>query len=98
MLDRSQVQHVAHLARLELTEEEETTLTQELVGILNYVEQLGELNTDDVPPTMHALDIPAALRADTLQPWKDREAILDNAPDRSEDFFKVPQLIASDEI
>ena len=97
MLERKDVQHVAHLARLELTEAEETQLTQELVGILSYVEELGELDTDDVPPTMHALDMPAALRADTLKPWKEREAILDNAPSRTEDFFKVPQLIASEE-
>ncbi len=97
MIDRKDVQHVAHLARLELTDEEETQLTKDLVSILGYVEELGELDTEDVPPTMHALDMPAALRADTLKPWKDREAILENAPNRSDDFFKVPQLIASEE-
>ena len=97
MIDREQVRHVAHLARLELTEEEETRLTKELVDILSYVEQLGELDTEDVPPTMHALDIPNALRADEVKPFAERENILDNAPDREEDFFKVPRLLETEE-
>ncbi|WP_017323892.1 Asp-tRNA(Asn)/Glu-tRNA(Gln) amidotransferase subunit GatC [Synechococcus sp. PCC 7336] len=96
-IDRAQVRHVAHLARLELTEAEETQLTRELADILAYVEQLSELDTEDVPPTMHALDIPAALRADVPNPWGDREAMLENAPDREDDFFKVPQLLATEE-
>jgi aspartyl-tRNA(Asn)/glutamyl-tRNA(Gln) amidotransferase subunit C len=97
VIDREQVRHVAHLARLELTPDEETQFTEQLADILSYVEQLSQLDTSDVPPTMHALDMPCALRADTLDPWLDREAILDNAPDRSEDFFKVPQLLATEE-
>ena len=97
MIDLEQVRHVAHLARLELTPEEETKLTKELGDILSYVEQLGELNTDDVPPTMHALDIPAALRADEVKPFDGRERILDNAPEREEDFFKVPRLLETED-
>ena len=97
MIDREQVRHVAHLARLELTEEEEAQLTKELVDILSYVEQLGELDTEDVPPTMHALDIQSALRADEVKPFTNREDLLDNAPDREEDFFKVPKLLETDE-
>ena len=96
MIDREQVRHVARLARLELTEEEETQLTKELVDILSYVEQLGELDTEDVPPTMHALDIPASLRADEAKVFGDREEILSNAPERENDFFKVPQLLETE--
>ena len=97
MIDLEQVRHVAHLARLELTPEEETKLTKELGDILSYVEQLGELDTDDVPPTMHALDIPAALRADVATTFEGREGILDNAPEREEDFFKVPKLLEGED-
>ena len=97
MIDLEQVRHVAHLARLELTPEEETKLTKELGDILSYVEQLGELDTENVPPTMHALDIPAVLRADEVKPFEERQQILDNAPEREGEFFKVPQLLETED-
>lgn len=95
MITREDVQHVAHLARLALTPAEEERFTEQLSQILGYVEQLQELDTTDVPPTYHAVDMDLYLRADeaTLNP--DREAILANAPDRVENFFKVPRLLES---
>ncbi len=93
MLDREQVQHVAFLARLELSPEEEEQFTQQLGDILTYVEQLQELDTDSVEPTYHALDTPQVTRPDQVNPYPDREAILDNAPDREDQFFKVPRIL-----
>ncbi|WP_421655242.1 Asp-tRNA(Asn)/Glu-tRNA(Gln) amidotransferase subunit GatC [Leptothermofonsia sp. ETS-13] len=93
MLDRDQVRKVAYLARLELTPEEEETFTTQLSDILDYFQQLSELDTSDVQPTTRAIDVSNVTRADVLQPYPNRDAILDCAPDREGDFFKVPKII-----
>ena len=93
MLDREQVRKVAHLARLQLTEDEEIRFTTQLGSILDYFEQLNELDTENVPPTARAIDVSNVTRADTLEPCEDREAILTCAPDREDDFFKVPKIM-----
>ncbi|NJM75079.1 MAG: Asp-tRNA(Asn)/Glu-tRNA(Gln) amidotransferase subunit GatC [Acaryochloridaceae cyanobacterium RU_4_10] len=93
MLDRDQVHKVAHLARLELTPEEEVQFTSQLGDILEYVEQLGELDVRDVAPTTRAIDVSNITRHDALKPWSDRDAILSNAPDQDGDFFKVPKIM-----
>jgi aspartyl-tRNA(Asn)/glutamyl-tRNA(Gln) amidotransferase subunit C len=93
MLDRDQVHKVAHLARLELTPEEEVRFTSQLGNILEYVEQLGELDVRDVAPTTRAIDVSNITRHDALKPWSDRDAILSNAPDQDGDFFKVPKIM-----
>jgi aspartyl-tRNA(Asn)/glutamyl-tRNA(Gln) amidotransferase subunit C len=97
MLDREQVHKVAHLARLALTPAEEEQFTTQLGSILEYFEQLNELDTSDVPPTTRAIDVSNVMRADALQPYPDREAILDSAPDRDGEFFKVPQIMGGGE-
>ena len=93
MLDSDQVRKVAHLARLELTEDEEKTFTTQLGDILDYVEQLKELDTDDVKPTARAIDVSNVTRTDTLETWDDKEAILNCAPDKEGEFFKVPKIM-----
>ncbi|MFM7448190.1 MAG: Asp-tRNA(Asn)/Glu-tRNA(Gln) amidotransferase subunit GatC [Leptolyngbyaceae cyanobacterium] len=93
MLDRDQVKKVAHLARLELTPTEEQTFTSQLSSILDYFDQLSELDTTDVQPTFRAIDVSNVTRTDVIQPYLDREAILEAAPDRDGDFFKVPKII-----
>ncbi|MCL6433542.1 MAG: Asp-tRNA(Asn)/Glu-tRNA(Gln) amidotransferase subunit GatC [Leptolyngbyaceae cyanobacterium HOT.MB2.61] len=93
MLDRDQVRKVAYLARLELTPEEEETFTTQLSNILDYFQQLSELDTSTVQPTTRAIDVSNVTRADTLQPYPNRDAILECAPDREGDFFKVPKII-----
>ncbi len=95
MLDRTQVQKVAHLARLQLTSEEETQFTTQLASILDYFEQLNELDTDQVQPTARAIDVSNVTRPDRLASWGDRESILDEAPDREGDFFKVPKILSA---
>lgn len=93
MLDRDQVRKVAHLARLSLTPEEEEKFTTQLGGILDYVEQLKELDTDAVAPTARAIDVSNVTRSDTLETWADKESILDCAPEREGEFFRVPKIM-----
>jgi aspartyl-tRNA(Asn)/glutamyl-tRNA(Gln) amidotransferase subunit C len=93
MIDREQVHKVALLARLDLTPEEETLYTTQLGSILDYFEQLSELDVTDVEPTTRAIDMSNITRVDELKVWGDRDAILDNAPDQDGDFFKVPKIM-----
>ncbi|MEM9163936.1 MAG: Asp-tRNA(Asn)/Glu-tRNA(Gln) amidotransferase subunit GatC [Cyanobacteria bacterium P01_F01_bin.4] len=96
MIDLDQVRKVAHLARLDLTTDEEAQFTEQLNSILGYVEQLSELDTDDIEPTTRAIEVSNITRKDELKPFEDREAILDCAPDREEDFFKVPKILGGE--
>jgi aspartyl-tRNA(Asn)/glutamyl-tRNA(Gln) amidotransferase subunit C len=93
MIDREQVHKVALLARLDLTPEEEVQFTTQLSGILDYVEQLSELDTSAVEPTTRAIDVSNVTRPDALKRSVDRDLILDSAPDRDGEFFKVPQIL-----
>lgn len=95
-LDRSQVQKVAHLARLQLTPEEEEKFTTQLSGILDYFEQLSELDVSDVQPTTRAIDVSNVVRPDHHNPSAEREEILEGAPDRDGNFFKVPKIVTGD--
>jgi aspartyl-tRNA(Asn)/glutamyl-tRNA(Gln) amidotransferase subunit C len=95
-IDREQVRKVAHLARLELTEEEEEQFATQLSGILEYFEQLNELDTSGVEPTTRAIDVSNITRPDQLQTDTEREMILDSAPDREGEFFKVPQIMGGE--
>jgi aspartyl-tRNA(Asn)/glutamyl-tRNA(Gln) amidotransferase subunit C len=93
MIDREQVRKVANLARLELTPDEEEKFTTQLGSILEYVEQLSELDVTDVLPTTRAIDVSNVTREDKLQPYADREAILSSAPQQEGDFFRVPKIL-----
>lgn len=96
-IDRDQVRKVAHLARLALTPQEEEQFTSQLSDILDYFQQLSELDTETVQPTARAIDMSNVTRVDQLQPWGDRESILDCAPDREDEFFKVPKIMGGEE-
>ena len=82
MIDRDQVRKVAHLARLELTAEEEEQFTTQLGSILDYFEQLSELNTENVLPTTRVIYVSNITLPDDLQPYPYREEILSCAPDQ----------------
>lgn len=92
-LSRKEVEHVAMLARLELTEEEVATYTEQLNSILDYAAMLEQLNTDEIPPTAHAVPIHNVLREDQVEPSMDREKVLANAPVAEDGFFKVPRIV-----
>lgn len=96
MLDRDQVRKVANLARLELTSDEEEQFVTQLSSILDYFEQLSELDTSTVQPTARAIDVANVTRVDQLAPFADRELILEGAPDREGEFFKVPQIMSAE--
>jgi aspartyl-tRNA(Asn)/glutamyl-tRNA(Gln) amidotransferase subunit C len=95
-LDRQEVQKVAHLARLDLTPEEEEQFTPQLNSILGYFEQLSELDTTDILPTTRAIDVSNVVRPDRPEVYPHRDAILDCAPQRDGEFFRVPKILNED--
>lgn len=96
MIDLEQVRKVASLARLELSEAEEQQFTSQLSSILEYVQQLDELDTQAVLPTTRAIEVSNITRPDRLETFAEREAILDSAPEREGDFFKVPKILGGE--
>jgi aspartyl-tRNA(Asn)/glutamyl-tRNA(Gln) amidotransferase subunit C len=92
-ISREQVQHVARLARLELTEQEEDRLRSELSDILAYVDKLNELDTSSVEPTAQVGEAATATREDEVTNAPAPEEMLSNAPARQGTFFKVPKII-----
>lgn len=87
------VEHVAELARLELTDQEKQQFTEQLNTILQYVEKLNELNTEDVEPTSHVHKLTNVMRDDRSRPSWTLEAVLRNAPDEEDGQFKVPAVL-----
>lgn len=92
-ISREDVEYVAALARLNLSEEDIETFTRQLDGILTYMGKLNELDTSEVEPTTHVIDISNAFREDVVEHSFPQEVILENAPDREGGFFKVPKII-----
>jgi aspartyl-tRNA(Asn)/glutamyl-tRNA(Gln) amidotransferase subunit C len=92
-ITREETLHVARLARLALSEAEADLLREQLGRLLAYMKQLDQLDTEGVVPTSHAVDIGTPFRDDGVRPFGDREALLQNAPDRAGDFFRVPRII-----
>ncbi|MDJ0508049.1 MAG: Asp-tRNA(Asn)/Glu-tRNA(Gln) amidotransferase subunit GatC [Crocosphaera sp.] len=97
MLDRQQVQKIAHLARLEITPTEEEQFAGQLSSILDYFEQLSELDTENVPPTTRAIELSNITRQDTSEIYCDREDLLKEAPSPEGEFFRVPQILNTEE-
>jgi len=87
------VEHLARLARLALTEEEQRRFAGQLDGILAYVERLNELDTSGVEPTSHVLAINTVVREDAPRESLPREEALGNAPDGTGSFYRVPRII-----
>jgi aspartyl-tRNA(Asn)/glutamyl-tRNA(Gln) amidotransferase subunit C len=90
---KQEVEHVARLARLDLSEQEKEKLTDQLSNILTYVEKLNELNTAGVEPTAHVLDINNVMRDDIPGESLSRERALANAPEKAAGHYKVPKII-----
>ncbi len=92
-ISREEVEYVAHLARLALEPREAEEFTGQLDDILIYFEKLNELDTGNVEPMQHAINIVNAFREDEVRESYDSETALANAPDSQESFFKVPKII-----
>jgi aspartyl-tRNA(Asn)/glutamyl-tRNA(Gln) amidotransferase subunit C len=88
-----QVKHVAHLARLAITEEEAEMFTKQLDAIITFAEQLNELDTENVPPTSHVLNMKNVMREDVPAKGLPLEDVLKNAPDQQDGQFRVPAIL-----
>ena len=89
-IEREQLRHVAHLARLELSDEELERLGPQLNDIIDAVSKVSELDLSDVPPTAHPLDVVNVWGEDEPRPCLPVDEALANAPEREGNFFKVP--------
>jgi aspartyl-tRNA(Asn)/glutamyl-tRNA(Gln) amidotransferase subunit C len=92
-LSRHEVERVSLLARLRLSDEELDTMTDQLGQVVDYVAQLSELDTQDVAPMAHAVEVSNVFRADEVQPSLDRAEALANAPRHDDQFYLVPAVL-----
>jgi aspartyl-tRNA(Asn)/glutamyl-tRNA(Gln) amidotransferase subunit C len=93
MIDRKDVEHVARLTRLALTEPELERMREELNSIFAHLDTLRAVPTEGVEPTSHAVDVVNVMREDETGPCLSQDAALANAPDRSGELFRVPRII-----
>jgi aspartyl-tRNA(Asn)/glutamyl-tRNA(Gln) amidotransferase subunit C len=92
-ITRADVEHVAHLARLALSEQEIDALTEQLGAIVDYAAQVSALDTSDVPPTAHPLPVVNVFRPDVARPGLPRDEVLAAAPQAQEERFRVPRIL-----
>tara|TARA_B100000609_G_scaffold185829_1_gene170070 strand:- start:68 stop:355 length:288 start_codon:yes stop_codon:yes gene_type:complete len=92
-IDNSTVKKVAKLARIEINEEEETTLISELNNILGWVDELKQVNTDSVEPMLSVFNESMQMREDEAESNFDNSQILDNSPESNSGFFVVPKVV-----
>lgn len=92
-ITKDQVKHVANLARLAISDQEAEMFTEHLSSIIAYAEQLNELDTTNVEPTTHVLDLKNVLRKDEPKTTITQEEALKNAPDKQDGHFRVPSIL-----
>lgn len=92
-ISRDQVKHVADLARLNVTDEEVAMFEEQLSDIMTYVEKLNEVDTTDVKPTTHVLEMTNVMRNDETEKGLTQEEALNNAPSKQDGQFKVPSIL-----
>jgi aspartyl-tRNA(Asn)/glutamyl-tRNA(Gln) amidotransferase subunit C len=95
-ITRADVEHVAQLARLALTEDEIEALTEELGAIVEYAAQVSALDTRDVPPTAHPFPVVNVFRPDVARPGLPRDEVLAAAPEAQEQRFRVPRILGEE--
>ena len=93
MITPEDVEHVARLARLALSEAEKRQMRDELASILAYIDTLQALDTEGVEPTAHVLPVVNVMREDEPRPCLPAETMLSNAPDRRDGFVRVPRIL-----
>jgi aspartyl-tRNA(Asn)/glutamyl-tRNA(Gln) amidotransferase subunit C len=96
-ISRSEVQHIAHLARLSLSDDEVASMARDLDQILEYVDALRELDTEGIEPTAHAIPLAMPLRADEAEAPMDPSMAVANAPESVGTAFVVPRVIESED-
>jgi aspartyl-tRNA(Asn)/glutamyl-tRNA(Gln) amidotransferase subunit C len=95
-VSRKDVEHIAELARLKFNDEELENFTNQLNEILTYVDKLNELDTENVEPLSHPVENNNVFRDDKIKPSIPKEKALKNAPEKDENFFRVPKVIGGD--
>lgn len=88
-----EIEHVANLARLNLSQNEKEKMVKDIPAIIDFANKLNKVNTDGIQPTAHILNISNVFRKDEVRPSFDREDILRNAPESEEGCIKVPQIV-----
>ena len=96
-ISREEVARIAHLARLSLSEDEAGAMAADLDTILDYVEKLRGLDTDDIPPTVHVLPLETPFRLDEPRPSLSPEVAIGNAPESEGSAFVVPAVIEGED-
>ncbi len=92
-LSQQEIEHIALLSRLKLTAEERERMTTQLNDIMRFFEQLGELDTSEVEPTSHVIPMHNVLRADEVRESLPADDVLEGAPQRAGDTFRVPRVV-----
>ena len=92
MITVKDVEHVAKLARLELTEEEKEKFTRQLGDVLKHVDAMNEVDTSKVEPMAHAIDFVNVMREDEVYYEQSKEELMKNAPSEENGFFRVPKI------
>lgn len=92
-ITKEEVEHVALLARLKLSEEEINLYTLQMDSVLEYAAKLQEIDTDQVVPTAHAGQLSNVLREDEVKPSMAQDKVLQNAPKAEDGFFRVPRIV-----
>jgi len=96
-ISREEVEHVAYLARIGLTEEEKQRFQEQLSDILEHVAVINRLNTDAIPPTAQVIPLHNVMRADAARPCYPPEEIIANAPRVEDHYFKIPPVLEEQE-
>lgn len=92
-ITREKVEHIAQLAHIELAEEEKEVFTEQFNEILEFFRKIDEVDTANVPPMYHVLDIVNVYREDEVEETLPKENVLENAPKKEEQFFKSPRIV-----
>tara|TARA_X000000368_G_scaffold360733_1_gene304625 strand:+ start:288 stop:575 length:288 start_codon:yes stop_codon:yes gene_type:complete len=92
-IDKDKIKHISKLARISLDEKKTAALAKDLSSIFKFIEQLNELNTDNTKPLSSILNEPLRTRKDEINDGKIREKVLENSPQKNDEFFVVPKVI-----
>ncbi len=96
MINEKEVKYIADLASLKLSDEEVETFSKQLSDILDYVEKLDELDTEDIVPTAYTVPVKNVLREDKVEDSLEIEKVLQNAPEKVNNQFRVPKIMDED--
>lgn len=96
MINEDEVKYIADLASLKLSEKETETFAKQLSDIVDYVEKLDELDTENIVPTAYTIPVKNVLRKDEVEESLDLEKVLKNAPEEQDNQFRVPKIMDED--